>query len=560
MAAVLLATHPRLLEHDTGPGHPERPARLGAVLDGIAASGLDDALVRVDPRPATRDELEAVHPAEHLDRIEALCRAGGGSIDADTRVSAESWDVALLAAGAGIDAIERLQRGEADAAFCAVRPPGHHATTDRSMGFCLVNNVAIAAQLLADQGERVLVVDIDAHHGNGTQDIFWDDPRVLYVSFHQHPLYPGHRRGRGGRRHRRHRVDGQLPLARRGPPATCTGRASRTSSRRTSPPGTPTWLLISAGFDAHRRDPITGLGLTAGDYADVIGDLLAFAPAGHRLVFLEGGYDLTALGESAAATIGALVGEAVRPEAPTAHGPGIEVLGQVAAAAARGRGPGRRPVIPERLRSSLQPVLDAVAPLAERFAAADHRLYLVGGIVRDLLVGRQLGELDIDLTTDARPEEIKALLAGHVDSVWTQGERFGTIGAKLGDWTVEITTHRAEVYLPETRKPEVTFSDRGRSRPVPPRLHRQRHGAGPARAPAHRPVRRRRRPRRRPPAHAAGPRGVVQRRPPAHAAGGPLPRRLRPGPERRAGRRRAPGWATDWPSSPPSASGTSSTS
>ena len=115
-------------------------------------------------------------------------------------------------------------------------------------------------------------------------------------------------------------------------------------------------------------------------------------------------------------------------------------------------------MIPERLRSSLQPVLDVVAPLAERFAAADHRLYLVGGIVRDLLVGRELGELDIDLTTDARPDEVKALLAGSVDSVWSVGERFGTIGAKLGDWTVEITTHRADVYLPETRKPEVTFS------------------------------------------------------------------------------------------------------
>jgi acetoin utilization deacetylase AcuC-like enzyme len=331
VAAVLLATHPRLVEHDTGPGHPERPARLGAVLDGIAASGLDDALVRVDPRPATRDELEAVHPAEHLDRIEALCRAGGGSIDADTRVSAESWDVALLAAGAGIDAIERLQRGEADAAFCAVRPPGHHATTDRAMGFCLVNNVAIAAQLLADQGERVLVVDIDAHHGNGTQDIFWNDPRVLYASFHQHPLYPGTGAAEevGGIGAIGSTVNFPLPPG-------ATGDVYRAGIQDVLAPHVaawnPTWLLISAGFDAHRRDPITDMGLTAGDYADVVGDLLAFAPPGHRLVFLEGGYDLTALGESAAATIGALVGEAVRPEAPTAHGPGIEVLGQVAAA------------------------------------------------------------------------------------------------------------------------------------------------------------------------------------------------------------------------------------
>ncbi|HYF45208.1 MAG TPA: histone deacetylase, partial [Acidimicrobiales bacterium] len=277
MAPVLLATHPRLLEHDTGPGHPERPARLSAVLDGIAAAGLDDALLRVDPRPATRNELEAVHPAEHLDRLEAFIGDGGRSIDADTRVSPESWEVALLAAGAGVDAIERLTAGEADAAFCAVRPPGHHATTDRSMGFCLVNNVAVAARLLADRGEQVLVVDIDAHHGNGTQDIFWDDPRVLFVSFHQHPLYPGTGAAEevGGAGATGSTVN--FPL-----PAGATGDVYRTGIQDVLAPHLaawePSWLLISAGFDAHRRDPITDMGLTAGDYADIVGDLLAFAP------------------------------------------------------------------------------------------------------------------------------------------------------------------------------------------------------------------------------------------------------------------------------------------
>jgi acetoin utilization deacetylase AcuC-like enzyme len=271
-----------------------------------------------------------VHPAAHLDRIEALCRAGGGAIDADTRVSAESWDVALLAAGAGLDAVERLDRGEADAAFCAVRPPGHHATADRAMGFCLVNNVAVVARHLADRGERVLVVDIDAHHGNGTQDVFWDDPRVLYVSFHQHPLYPG--TGAMGE------VGGagatgtnvNLPL----PPGT-TGDVYRAAIEQVLAPHVeawqPTWLLLSSGFDAHRRDPITDLGLTAGDYADVTADLLAFAPPGRRVVFLEGGYDLTALAECSAATVSTLLGEPLRPEAPTAHGPGREVLDRVAA-------------------------------------------------------------------------------------------------------------------------------------------------------------------------------------------------------------------------------------
>jgi len=333
VAPVLLATHPRFGDHDTGPGHPERPARLGAVLDGLSAAGLDEAMVRVDPRPATRAELEAVHPAAHLDRLEALCLSGGGHVDADTRVSAESWAVALLAAGAGIDAVERLERGEGDAAFCAVRPPGHHATADRAMGFCLVNNVAVAATHLADRGERVLVVDIDAHHGNGTQDIFWDDPRVLYVSFHQHPLYPGTGsvldvggRGAAG-------TTVNFPL-----PPGATGDVYRAGIEEVLAPHVaafaPTWLLLSSGFDAHRRDPITDLGLTAGDYADVTADLLAFAPVGRRVVFLEGGYDLTALAECAAATVGALVGEAVPTEAPTASGPGRDVLGAVAAAQA----------------------------------------------------------------------------------------------------------------------------------------------------------------------------------------------------------------------------------
>jgi len=331
VAPVLLATHPRLLDHDTGPGHPERPARLAAVLDGIAAAGLDEALQRVDPRPATREELEAVHPAGHLDRLEAFIRDGGRSIDADTWVSEESWEVALLAAGAGVDAVDRLTAGEADAAFCAVRPPGHHATTDRSMGFCLVNNVAVTARMLADRGERVVVVDIDAHHGNGTQDIFWDDPSVLYVSFHQHPLYPGTGTAEevGGPDATGSTVNFPLPPG-------ATGDVYRTGIEDVLGPHVaawqPTWLLISAGFDAHRRDPITDLGLTAGDYADIVGDLIEFAPAGRRIVFLEGGYDLTALAECSAATVGVLAGEPVRPEAPTADGPGIEVLGQVAAA------------------------------------------------------------------------------------------------------------------------------------------------------------------------------------------------------------------------------------
>src|SRR5262249_24024714 len=149
------------------------------------------ALVPLTPREASRDELERVHPAAYLDAIERFCRAGGGRIDADTAANEASWGAAVLAAGAGLSAVEALDRGEGGAAFCALRPPGHHATKTRAMGFCLINNVAVTAAHLAARGERVLIVDYDAHHGNDTQALFYDDPRILYVSFHEYPLYPG---------------------------------------------------------------------------------------------------------------------------------------------------------------------------------------------------------------------------------------------------------------------------------------------------------------------------------------------------------------------------------
>jgi acetoin utilization deacetylase AcuC-like enzyme len=333
---IAFVTHPQYLAHDAGLGHPERPERLRAVHDGIARAGLDDELVAVAPRPATKADVELVHAPGYVDALERFCRSGGGRLDPDTAATAASWDVALLAAGAGLSVIARLDAGEFSAAFCAVRPPGHHALASRAMGFCLFNNVAVAAAALAGRGERVLVVDYDAHHGNGTQATFYDDPRVAYVSIHQHPLYPGTgsllETGAG---------EGQGTTANVPVPPGATGDVFRAAVADVVVPVAEdlrsTWLLVSAGFDAHRADPLTNLALTSGDYADVTTDLLALAPPGRRLVFLEGGYDLGALRDSTAAVLVALAGDRLRPEAPTSGGPGRDVVDTAALVHSRAR-------------------------------------------------------------------------------------------------------------------------------------------------------------------------------------------------------------------------------
>ena len=314
--------------HDTGEWHPERAARLEAVRRGIAdALGPGgDGVVAVTPRAATHDEIVRVHSSRYVWSLERLAADGGGELDPDTPVSTGSWDTAVLAAGAGLAVVDELRRRGDGVGFVAVRPPGHHARPGIGMGVCLLNNVAITAAALADLGERVCIVDWDVHHGNGTQEVFWDDPRVLYVSMHQAPMYPGTGRvsETGGPGAPGTTIN--FPF-----PAGTTGEMYRraiddvvTDAARAFG---ATWVLISAGYDAHRDDPLAGHALAAGDYAELATRVAALAPgAGRVAVFLEGGYDLAAVRHSVAATVGRLTATYESEEGPTHGGPGAEAI------------------------------------------------------------------------------------------------------------------------------------------------------------------------------------------------------------------------------------------
>jgi acetoin utilization deacetylase AcuC-like enzyme len=319
---LLVAADPGDDRHDAGEGHPEQPGRLDAALRGLVDAELTEAVLRLPPRSATFAELELVHDPAYLTWLAELSAQGGGQIDADTRASAGSWDTACRTAGGGLAALDALMAGLGIAAFVLGRPPGHHATRHQAMGFCLINHVAVTAAALAERGERVAIIDWDVHHGNGTQDIFWNDPRVMYVSVHQWPLYPG-----TGRPEERGAGAGwgatlNLPM----PPRT-TGDAYLALFDEVVAPCVarfaPTWVLISAGFDAHRDDPLAEMLLTAGDFADLTNRVLALAGgAGRTIAFLEGGYSPPALQASVGACAAALVGAPFRPEASSSGGAG----------------------------------------------------------------------------------------------------------------------------------------------------------------------------------------------------------------------------------------------
>ena len=312
-----LITHPDYIKHDPGQGHPERPERLHAIAARLEESGLQEYLVQVTPEPVELDVLERVHRREYIDRVKMLATEGGGLLDPDTVVSSSSYEVARLSASGAVAAASAVVSKQHCAAFAVVRPPGHHALPDRGMGFCLFNNVAIAAAAVREQfgHSRIGIVDWDVHHGNGTQEIFYRDRSVLFISTHQEFWYPG-----TGAIEETGERDGEgftinIPL-----PAGTGDEGYRLVFEEIVVPVlhafAPQLVLISAGYDAHFDDPLGGMVLTAAGFrtlAQVLVDAANQHQAGLAAV-LEGGYSLPHLGHSVVATLEAFTGRTARGE------------------------------------------------------------------------------------------------------------------------------------------------------------------------------------------------------------------------------------------------------
>lgn len=302
---TMYLTHPSCRMHEMGSWHPESPQRLDAISDQLLASGLAPYVNERQAPEASRADILRVHTVAYLDNLRARQPdVGYATIDPDTLMNPYTYEAALHAAGAGVAAVDAVMGGEASTAFCAVRPPGHHAESARAMGFCFLNNVAIAAAhaLAFHKLERVAVVDFDVHHGNGTEEIFAGDERVLMCSFFQHPFFPNSGTD--------HPADNMVNVP---VDAYTAGAAVRDIVRDTWLPRLeahrPQLVLISAGFDAHREDDMGQMGLVEADYAWITDQLVALADKhaqGRVVSMLEGGYNLSALGRSVVAHIRSL--------------------------------------------------------------------------------------------------------------------------------------------------------------------------------------------------------------------------------------------------------------
>ena len=311
MSTTGFVWHPHYLEHKTGPGHPERPSRVEAIVGRLEESALWQELVHHEPSPVDMRRVSAVHDEAFLARTQDACERAPSLLDGgDTAVSVGSWEAARLASGGLLEACERVLDRRWDNAFVCSRPPGHHAERDTAMGFCLFNHVAVAAQHLREVHglERIAILDWDVHHGNGTQHIFEHDPSVLYASLHQWPLYPG-----TGAAHERGQGEGEGATL-NCPQAAGSGDAAWLSAFEGSvlpafEAFQPDFVLVSAGFDAHARDPLAGCELSEEAYARMTSGLRELTSArcdGRLVLVLEGGYDLEGLSRSAEAAIGAL--------------------------------------------------------------------------------------------------------------------------------------------------------------------------------------------------------------------------------------------------------------
>lgn len=303
MNRVGLLYHPDFLKHDTGPGHPERPERLASVMNHLLREPLWNQIAHLQAAPATVEQVALVHPENYISMIERRCKAGETILDqGDTHACRESYHVALMAAGAALVGVDQVLEDNLQSVFCAVRPPGHHAETATVMGFCLFNNIAIAARYAQREHGvgRVAILDWDVHHGNGTQEIFYEDPSVMYVSLHQYPYYPG-----TGAADETGKGKGE------GFSVNCPMRAGsgereylEAFQSRIIPvleKFRPELVLISAGFDAHKNDPLAQIELTEESFAKMTSLVMKIASdhCGGRIVsVLEGGYDLEALARS----------------------------------------------------------------------------------------------------------------------------------------------------------------------------------------------------------------------------------------------------------------------